>query len=345
MKLTDLHFDLPSEHAATEPPEAHGQRRDQSRLLVVDRVRQAIAHTRFDHIGEYLRPGDILVLNTSGTINAALPAHRLEGASVEIRLSQRHGPQLWDCDIRPHDTVSPGETLRIGDGALTAHVLGPRADLPYLWQVEFTGNTAGFDAAMRRYGRPIKYDYVPDEWDLSYYQNVYADVPGSAEMPSAGRHFTQELLASLRAAGVLTAALVLHTGVSSIDITEEQVEQHRMYGEWYQLSAPAAAAINAARAAGGRVVAVGTTVVRTLESQADPDGTLRPGEGTTELYITPGYHFRIVDALVTGLHEAKSTRLVLASSLAGRDLMLRAYHEALERGYLWHEFGDATLIL
>jgi len=237
-------------------------------------------------------------------------------------------------------------TLSFNRGGLIADIRGRRDDIRELWQLQFratNGKTA--EQTMNELLEPIRYHYLDDQYDLSYFQTVYASEPGSAEMPSAGRHFTLELLEQLQAQGVALTFITLHTGVSSIDIAEEEVEQHVMYEEQYRVSVDAAEAINAARAEGGRVIAVGTTVTRTLETVTDEDGVVHPAEGWTELYITPGYRFKAIDGLVTGLHEPTSTRIVLASAFAGHELLLEAYRDAVGRGYEWHEFGDAMLVL
>lgn len=353
MKLATLHFDLPKELEAAAPAEERGLARDQVRLLVIHKDSGQVEHRRFADIVDYLRPGDVVVLNASGTLPAALSGVTADGQAIELRLSSNystngngHG-RIWQAVFKPdHAEIRPGLRLSLGNGALTATVRRKREQISKLWEIEFDPTDRPIQSWLKLIGRPIKYDYVAKPWDIAYYQTAYATVPGSSEMPSAGRAFTPALLERVEALGVRLARIVLHTGVSNIDIEEEQVEQHTMYEEWYQVSEQTAATINRARAAGGRVFAIGTTVVRALESAADAAGQVQPGGGWTNLYITPGYRFRAVDALVTGLHEAKSTRLVLASAFAGDyDLVLRAYDEAIGQGYLWHEFGDVSLIV
>ena len=354
MKLQDLQFDLPDEKAASAPPEAEGRERSDVRLMVIHRKSGLIEHRRFIDFPDYLRRGDVVVLNASATLPSEFMVTDAQGRDIKVRLSSRDpssngkGDQ-WHAVLDPDAEVRPGDVLSFGtiEGkALTAAVITRHPRVHKLWLLAFDLNGTSMDQWRQRLGTPIRYHYVPQEWGLEYYQNVYSQFPGSSEMPSAGRAFTPEMLAKLNEQGVGIVRIVLHTGVSNIDIEEEQVEQHSMYEEPYQITDEAAQLINHARERAGRVFAIGTTVVRTLETVADQQGCLQGRRGWTSLYITPGYRFRAVDALVTGLHEAKSTRLVLATAFAGdKDLVLRAYREALERDYRWHEFGDLTLIV
>jgi S-adenosylmethionine:tRNA ribosyltransferase-isomerase len=352
MKLEELQFEVPEQLEAKAPAEVRGQRRDDARLLVIHRASGLVEHRQFDAVLDYLCPGDVLVLNVSRTLPAALPGLTEDGQAIELRLSANYAAdgggngRVWQAVFKPDAAaIHPGLRVSFGGGALRAVVRSKRERIPKLWEVEFDRSERPVRDWMEILGRPIKYDYTSKPFGLDFYQTAYASVPGSAEMPSAGRAFTPELLARAEAMGVTIAPIVLHTGVSNIYIEEEQVEAHTMYEEWYQVSPEAAEAINRARQAGGRVVAVGTTVVRTLETVAAEDGRVQSGEGWTDLYITPGYRFKAIDALITGLHEARSTRLVLATAFA-RDhaLVLRAYAEAISQGYLWHEFGDVSLI-
>ncbi len=354
MKLQDLHFELPDERTASAPPEAEGRERSDVRLLVIHRASGVIEHRKFVDLPEYLRPGDVVVLNASATLPSQFMATDAQGRDIKVRLSSRDpssngkGDQ-WHAVLDPDADTRPGDVLRFGavDGVeLTASVVTRHPRVRKLWLLAFDLKGTAMDEWRNRLGQPIRYHYVPRAWGLDYYQNVYSQFPGSSEMPSAGRAFTPELLAEFTRQGVGIVRIVLHTGVSNIDIEEERVEQHAMYEEPYQVTDEAAQLINHARARGGRVFAIGTTVVRTLETVADEGGRLAGRRGWTSLYITPGYRFKAVDALVTGLHEAKSTRLVLATAFAGdKDLVLRAYREALGREYRWHEFGDLSLIV
>ncbi len=353
MKLDEMAFQVPKELEASAPPEARGLPRDHVRLLVIHRNSGQTEHRRFYEIIDYLKAGDVVVLNVSRTVPSALPGVTDDGQEIELRLSSHYsssgngGGRTWQAVFKPDQAViRPGLRLSFGDGKLTAVVKRKREDIPKLWEIQFDPTDWPISSWLETLGRPIKYDYVPERWGLEYYQTTYAAVPGSAEMPSAGRAFTPELLERIQQKGVALAKIILHTGVSNIDIETEQVEQHKMYEEWYQVSPEAAEIINRARASGGRIVAIGTTPTRALETVTDEQGIVHPGEGWTSLYITPGYRFKAVDVLLTGLHEAKSTRLVLATAFTSdQALVLRAYNEAIAQGYLWHEFGDLSLIV
>lgn len=350
MRLNELHFTLPRANQAAMPPEARGERRDGARLLVIERATQRVSHTRFFHIGRYLQPGDLLVINNSATVLAALAGRLEDGTPVNVHLAPPRTANLLNREavLESAATIQPGDHIRFNGGSLEAIVGGRRTDVAALHHLAFQSrNGTSAETLLQRLAEPIRYkDYVQGDWDLSYFQTMFAAVPGSSEMPSAGRHFTPELLSRLQAHGVAVAALTLHTGVSSVDIEEEVVEEHAMYEEEYDLPAATAETVNRAKAEGRRVIAVGTTVTRTLETCANDDGTVHGGHGWTNLYITPGYRFKAIDGLITGLHEAASTRLVLLTAFAqDKDLVLRAYGEALVRGYRWHEFGDATLVL
>ena len=351
--LRPLDFDLPPELEAGEPPEARGLARDEVRLLVSYRARNRVVHARFGELERFLEPGDLLVINTSGTLNAALHAVRADGEALELHLSTRLPADLWIVELRRPDEAGTrpfggavaGETLHLPEGGLvTLHTpyrperrSAPGAPVR-LW-VATLALPRPLDDYLARHGFPIRYGYVRQEWPLSYYQTVYATEPGSAEMPSAGRAFTAELLARLVARGVQFAPLLLHTGVASLE------EHEPPYEEFYRVPLETARLVNAARAGGRRVVAVGTTVVRALETVTDATGTAHPGEGWTTLVITPRRSLRAVDALLTGLHEPRATHLAMLEALAGRAHLRTVYAAALRAGYLWHEFGDLHLLL
>jgi S-adenosylmethionine:tRNA ribosyltransferase-isomerase len=341
--MSALAFQLPDGLEANEPPEARGGRRDDVRLLVSDVERAVISHARFSELPRFLSPGDLVVLNTSATLPAALPATRADGAELELRLS----------------TPAPGRDngvwiveLRCGDAPFGGAAVGERIGLPAGAFAELLARYAGVRLLVARlelpvpladylteHGRPIRYGYVPDSWPLEAYQTVYALEPGSAEMPSAGRPFTAELITQLVAQGVLVAPVTLHTGVSSPERHE------RPYPERFHVPEHTARLVNAVHLWGGRVIATGTTVVRALETTAQPDGTVDAGEGWTNLVITPERGLWTVDGLLTGLHESASSHLAMLRAAAGDDLVARSYREALEQGYRWHEFGDSHLIL
>jgi S-adenosylmethionine:tRNA ribosyltransferase-isomerase len=352
---TILDFDLPSSLQAGEPPEARGLARDDVRLMVSHYRDDRVLHMRFRELPAVLEAGDVLVINTSGTMNAALSATRVDGTPLELHLSTHLPADLWVVELRqleggatrPLSNGTPGETLALpGGAAVTLHV-SYRHDhrgtsdpntASRLW-IATLRLPAPLQDYLARYGFPIRYGYVKEAWPISYYQTVYATEIGSAEMPSAGRAFTHELLTRLIAQGVLVVPLLLHTGVSSLEDNEPP------YEEFYRVPLETARVVNAARAAGGRVVAVGTTVVRALETVTDREGTVHPGEGWTRLVVTPQRGVRAIDALLTGLHEPRSSHLAMLAALAGRQHLAITYAEALRAGYLWHEFGDLHLIV
>src|SRR5919202_266473 len=315
-----LHFDLPSELEAGEPP-------------------------------EFLEAGDTLVINTSGTMNAALPARYADGTPLTVHLSTHLPADLWVVEMRSASGDEPvldgkaGEVLTLPEGAsivLQTPYLSEQRDrrggTNRLW-ISTLNLPVDLNEYLDRHGSPIRYRYVKKSWPSSYYQTVYATEVGSAEMPSAGRAFTPELITRLVAGGVQILPLVLHTGVASLEDDEPP------YEEFYRVPTDTARLVNAARAAGRRVVAVGTTVVRALETVTDGEGVTHPGEGWTRLVVTPERPVRSVSAMLTGLHEPRSTHLAMLEALAGREHLRIAYGEALREGYLWHEFGDLHVIL
>ncbi len=332
---------LPAALRASLPPELRGRRRDQVPLLVLDRSSRTLTHTRFDHLGQFLHPGDLLVVNSSRTLPAALPARRESGEAIQLRLCVRRG-ETWDVlavqPVPPHENVA----LRVGEaitlnGSVAGRIEGRRADIPLLWRLR--APPQGLEPILCA-GEPIRYSYVPHPVPLDYYQTVYATHPGSAETPSAGRAFTWELLLSLRRRGVSTAEIVLHTGLSSFQDDTVDAEQH-LFEEWFEVRAEAAEAVNSAR----RVIAVGTTVVRALETARDRILRVRPLRGWTNLLLGPRSRLGAVDALLTGFHEPQTSHFDLLGAFVGMEFLRRAYAEAVDRGYLWHEFGDLMLIV
>lgn len=332
-------FELPDELNAAAPPERRGLRRDQVRLMVLDRRTGQTAHSRFDRIGEYLRPGDLLVLNNSRTIPAVLTAHDGEGRPVEVRLAHRLGADRWRALLLGPE-LAPGTALEL-DGGLKAVVEERPAGEP-LAVIRFSVCCTPLYDALYRLGQPVRYEYIREPWDLDYYQTVYASAPGSVEMPSAGRAFSWELLLKLRRMGVQVGFLSLHAGLSYYPGARKDP---RHAPEEYTLPPETAALINQTRAAGGRVIAVGTTVVRTLESAAGPGGRVVGGEGWAGLFIDARHRLQVVDGLLTGLHEPEASHLDLLSAFIRPELLAPAYQEAIARGYLWHEFGDTNLIV
>jgi S-adenosylmethionine:tRNA ribosyltransferase-isomerase len=329
-----LDFELPKQLEAHEPPEQRGDGRDDVRMLVSDRASGAVAHAHFRDLPRFLRAGDLLVLNTSATLPAALTAIRDNGDVIAVHWSTPLPGGLAVVEPRRVE-VRSGEVLTLPSGRAT--FLAPYRDSKRLWIAQLDIPLPIVDY-LRRWGRPITYSYVERAFPLDAYQTVYADSAGSAEMPSAGRAFTRPMLACLRRSGVQLAKLVLHTGVASLELHE------RPYEEWYEVPLRTAERVRATKSRGGRVIAVGTTVVRALESSVDKNGDVVASRGWTDIVITPERGVRVVDGLLTGLHEPRATHLAMLEAIAGRDVIEKAYAEALDRGYLWHEFGDVHLI-
>lgn len=343
--LDSLDFELPSELEANEPPEARGLARDEARLMVSYRQDDRVIHSSFRDIGDFLEAGDVLVINTSGTMNAALAAKREDGAPLELHLSTHLPADLWLVEPR-HSTgtftelfrgVRAGETLRLpGEATATLHTTYGESQRLWISTLDLPAPVSEY---LDCYGFPIRYGYVQESWPLDYYQTVYATEAGSAEMPSAGRAFTPELITNLVASGVQVAPLILHTGVASPENHEPP------YEEYYRVPPTTARTVNAAHEAGKRIIAVGTTSVRALQTVTDEDGIVHPGEGWTRLIVTPERGVRSIDGILTGLHEPRSSHLAMLEAVAGREHLHTTYAEALGEGYLWHEFGDLHLIL
>ncbi len=342
-----LDFELPPELEASEPPEARGLARDEVRMMA-SHPDGSVEHASFRDFPDFLEAGDVVVINTSGTMKAALTAERGDGTPMELRLSTRLPAGLWTVELRRRigDDTEPlldadsGEEISL-EGGGKATLLTPYARIEKgvrLW-VASLELPLSFGEYLERHGEPIRYGYVKEGWPINYYQTVYATEDGSAEMPSAGRAFTPELITKLVAKGVHVAPLVLHTGVASLEDDEPP------YEEFYRVPPETARLVNAAHeVAGKRVVAVGTTVVRAMESVADESGTIHPGEGWTDVVITPERGVRAVDAMLTGLHEPRSSHLAMLEAIASRSALETAYREALREGYLWHEFGDLHFV-
>jgi S-adenosylmethionine:tRNA ribosyltransferase-isomerase len=345
-------FMLPPELSAKEPPERRGIRRDHVRLLVIDRATGCIEHTRFDKIHNYLRAGDLLVFNSSRTLPASLrgcECSAIHGPCMEVRLAERLPDDSWLGLLLCEQGDPFGCGLHAGmqiDFAekLTATVLERDTKIPRLWKLRFSTSGTELLDQIYRLGKPIRYEYVSAPWDLDYYQTVYATEPGSAEMPSAGRAFTWKLLLDLKRRGIDSAYIVLHTGLSSY-MDDELDRQHPASEEEYFVSRVTAKKINRARESGGRVIAVGTTVVRALESAAHENGSVTEANGYTRLKIDHCHRLRSVDGLLTGLHEPEASHLDLLSAFLPAQKIEAAYQEAIARRYLWHEFGDLNLIL
>lgn len=339
--MAAFQFALPPALNAAAPPERRGLRRDQIRLMVLDRTTGEALHSRFDALGQFLHPGDLLVLNNSRTLPAVLPAMGSDGLPVEIRLAHRLDDGSWRALLISPAPMAAGMRLALAQG-LEAEVLA-HSDQEPLSVLAFSRQGAELFDLLYRIGSPVRYEYLSDQWGLDYYQTVFGSVPGSVEMPSAGRAFTWELLLHLRRRGIGIAFLSLHTGLSYF-LDDRWAKDPRYTPEDYTIPPETAKAIAAAKAAGRRVIAVGTTVVRALESAAR-SGTLCPGRGWADLFIHRHHRLQVADGLLTGLHEPEATHLDLLSAFMEPDLLQAAYREAVERGYLWHEFGDANLII
>jgi len=336
LAMDTLDFILPEELEAREPPEARGLARDQVRLLVSYRTDDRMVHTRFDELPGFLRAGDLLIVNASATLPAALMARREDGRKVALHLATQLDGALWVVEARK-TAMTAGALLELPGGG-TVTFIKPHQGSWRLWTARLDLSEPAL-AYVYRWGKPIAYPYVTKEWPLEMYQTVYASRPGSAEMPSAGRAFSAKLLDELRRKGVGVASIVLHTGVSSLEKDEPP------YAERYEVPQETVEAVLRATRQGGRVIAVGTTVVRALESSTDESGELVASQGWTELVITPERGVRFLDGLLTGFHEPKASHLAMLEAIAGREHLRKTYAAALEAGYLWHEFGDLHLIL
>jgi S-adenosylmethionine:tRNA ribosyltransferase-isomerase len=340
-----LAFELPASLEAREPPEARGVRRDDVRLMVASRSRSSIAHARFRKLPQLLTPGDLLVINVSATLPAAVQAWRQDGSGCRVHFATQ-APELGErwrvVELRTADGARPirgraGERIKLPRGA-AIELIAPYASGARLLLARFEG-PGGVEQYLARHGEPIRYGYVRRRWPLAAYQNVYATTPGSAEMPSAGRPLTAELITALVARGILIAPITLHTGVSSPEAHEPP------FPEQFVVPEPTARLVGGVRVRGGRVIAVGTTVVRALETVAGDDGTVRAGGGWTGLVIDLGRGLKVVDGLITGWHEPHASHLQMLEAIAGSALLSASYDAAVEHGYLWHEFGDSHLIL
>jgi S-adenosylmethionine:tRNA ribosyltransferase-isomerase len=331
-----IEFTVPPDREAHEPPEARGLARDEVRLMVTDRRTGENAHARARDLPAFLRSGDLLVLNVSATLPAALTARRPDGRTIALHLSTGLTPDLWIVEPRA-PSLATGEVLSLpATGRVT--MLLPYRGSHRLWVAHLDLPLPPIEY-LARWGRPISYPYVPESWPLAMYQNVYAEVPGSAEMPSAGRALTHEILGRLRQNDVGIAKLVLHTGVASLERDEPP------YEEFYEVPAETAEAVQIARVTGGRVIAVGTTAVRALESSVDAAGRVIASRGWTDLIITPERGVRAVDGLLTGLHEPRASHWSMLEAIADPRVLEQSYREALATGYLWHEFGDLQLLI
>jgi S-adenosylmethionine:tRNA ribosyltransferase-isomerase len=346
LALHPLSFELPPELEAPSPPEARGMTRDAVRMLVATKGDGALVHTTFSELPRFLAEGDLVVLNTSGTLAAEVDGTGPDGGALQVHLSTQLPAGLWTVEVRrdgqAHLGASAGTTIELTGGGrvclLSPYSPGPGGAGVRLW-ISALDTPDPVHTYLARHGRPISYGYVRGSFPISAYQNVYATEPGSAEMPSAGRPFTPEVLTRLVAKGVGVAPLLLHTGVASLEANEPP------YAEYFRVTSSTAHRVNDARRRGGRVIAVGTTVVRALESVVDEHGRVHPGEGWTETVVTPDRPVRSIEGFLTGWHEPEASHLAMLEAIAGRPLLEASYRAALDEGYLWHEFGDVHLIL
>lgn len=341
MKAEWFDYDLPEEAIAQRPVTP----RDGSRLFALNRKSGYRRHLVFRDLPLLLQPGDLLVLNDTRVMPARLLGEKTgTGGAVELLLLNRRSLDTWEALVRPGRRLKPGASVTFGDGLLKGEIVDETEEGGRIVRFDWRGGT--FEELLHQLGRLPLPPYIKEGLkDPDRYQTVYARDEGSNAAPTAGLHFTEELLDTVVCQGIQVAKITLHVGLGTFrPVTAERVDDHRMHAEWYRVSADAAQAISETKAAGGRVIAVGTTVVRTLESLARNDGSIQPGEGWTDIFIYPGYRFKTVDAIVTNFHLPKSTLLMLVCAFAGRDLILDAYREAIDEGYRFFSFGDAMFV-
>ncbi|MCL2401146.1 MAG: tRNA preQ1(34) S-adenosylmethionine ribosyltransferase-isomerase QueA [Oscillospiraceae bacterium] len=340
MNKSDFSFTLPEELIAQTPLE----RREDSRLMCLNRVTGETEHRRFYELPDILRPGDCLVMNDSRVLPARLLGKLRTGGAIEVVLLRDLGDGVWECLTRPGKKTKVGTEIIFDDGELTAEVMGEAEDGNRLLKFHYEGI---FLEVLERLGRTPLPPYIHEELeDSERYQTVYSKEVGSAAAPTAGLHFTKELLAEIESRGVELCYLTLHVGLGTFrPVKVDDIENHRMHAEYCLISADTAARINKARAAGGRVICVGTTSCRTLESVADESGNLSEFSGFTDIFIYPGYKFKATDGLITNFHLPESTLIMMISAFAGRENVLDAYNEAVRERYRFFSFGDAMLIV
>ena len=340
LKKSDFYFDLPQELIAQDPLED----RSSSRLLHLDKLTGEVSHHIFKEVPNFLKPGDCLVLNNTKVIPARLLGQRESGGHVEVLLLSRKESDVWETLVKPGKKCKPGTKLSFGDGLLKAEVLETLEDGNRKIRFFYDGI---WEEVLDRLGEMPLPPYITHKLkDKNRYQTVYAKYEGSAAAPTAGLHFTKELLAQIEAQGIKIVYVTLHVGLGTFrPVKEENVLDHHMHSEWYQVSPEAAQAINETKAAGGKVICVGTTSCRTIESASGEDGKVMAGSGDTQIFIYPGYHFKVLDGLITNFHLPESTLVMLVSALAGREHVLAAYQEAIKERYRFFSFGDAMIII
>lgn len=339
MKTSDFYFDLPEELIAQTPL----QRRDGSRLLTLDKETGKTGHHHFYDLPSMLRPGDCLVLNNSRVLPARLLGKRSGGGACEILLLIDRGDKVWECLVRPGKKLRTGARVTFGEGELSAEIVGEVEGGNRLVRFEYEGI---FLEVLERLGKMPLPPYIREELeDGERYQTVYSKVVGSAAAPTAGLHFTEELLDQLKVKGVKVCYVTLHVGLGTFrPVKADNLDEHEMHSEYCVISRETAETINQTKREGGRVICVGTTSCRTIESWANEDGTMEEKAGWTNIFIYPGYRFKVLDALVTNFHLPESTLIMLVSALAGRENVLAAYEEAVREKYRFFSFGDAMFI-
>ena len=339
MKTSDFYFDLPPELIAQTPLE----RRDASRLLALDKATGATRHLHFYDLPSLLHPGDCLVLNDSRVLPARLIGKRTGGGACEVLLLIDRGDKVWECLVRPGKKLRPGAKVTFGDGELSAQVVGEEAGGNRLVRFDYDGI---FLETLERLGKMPLPPYIKAELeDSERYQTVYSKVVGSAAAPTAGLHFTPELLGQVQTMGVRVCYVTLHVGLGTFrPVKEEEITDHDMHSEYCVIPQETADMVNETKRRGGRVICVGTTSCRTIESWSDEDGTLKASAGWTNIFIYPGYRFKVLDGLITNFHLPESTLVMLVSALAGREYVLAAYGEAVRERYRFFSFGDAMFI-
>ena len=340
MKTSDFYYDLPQELIAQDPLED----RSSSRLMVLDKKTGQVEHRIFRDIVDYLNPGDCLVVNNTKVIPARLMGVKEDtGAHIEVLLLKRKADNVWETLVKPGKKARPGARIDFGDGLLKAEVLEVVDEGNRLIQFEFDGI---FEEILDKLGQMPLPPYITHQLkDKNRYQTVYAKHEGSAAAPTAGLHFTPELLEKIQEKGIKLAHVTLHVGLGTFrPVKVDDVTQHHMHSEFYMVEEEQARLINETKAAGGRVICVGTTSCRTLESATGEDGILKAGSGWTEIFIYPGYRFKIMDALITNFHLPESTLLMLVSAFADKEKIMKAYEEAVRERYRFFSFGDAMFI-
>ncbi|MBR1540783.1 MAG: tRNA preQ1(34) S-adenosylmethionine ribosyltransferase-isomerase QueA [Clostridia bacterium] len=339
MKVSDFNYNLPEELIAQHPYD----KRDEARLLVLDRKTEKIEHKIFRDVIDYLEPGDCLVINNTKVIPARLYGTKDTGAKVEFLLLKRIEGDFWEVMVRPGNKLKPGTKVSFGDGILKAEILDVLEGGNRKVKFEYNGI---FNEILDKIGLMPLPPYIKENLkDKDKYQTVYAKFDGSAAAPTAGLHFTEELLKRIKEKGVEVANVTLHVGIGTFrPVKVENVEEHSMHSEHYYIKNEDAEKINKAKREGHKIIAVGTTSCRVLESVADENGFVKEIEGDTSIFIYPGYQFKCIDNLITNFHLPESTLIMLVSSLAGRDFIMKAYNEAVKERYLFFSFGDAMLI-